>query len=69
MVVGVYGGEIPKVIVQLPDGSRARIPQKWTDYIQPFGNHTNSNNEHLLDLNCLFKLVKMIERLKKDGNF
>jgi hypothetical protein len=69
MILGTQRGQNPKVLVQLPNGKRVRIPQKWTDYVQPPDDNANSNNEHLLDLHGLVKVVKMIERLKKEGNF
>lgn len=69
MVMGTQRGKKPNVLIQLPSGKRIRIPQKWTDYVQTAVDNSSSNNSHLLDLNGLCKIVKMINRLKKEGHF
>ena len=66
-VVGLYRSDELWITVQLPDGLHTRIPAAWTDYAAPMEGDLPTASRHLLDLDGLRQVIRVIDHIRRDG--
>jgi hypothetical protein len=64
-IVRLRRGNDPDLIVVLPDGRHAAIALSSTDYAPPLESPPIIGAEHLLDLDGLRQVIKLLDRLAR----
>jgi len=59
-LVGVLRGPDSPLVVKMPDGSRARMQRDWTDYTSLAGDCDLTNITHLLSVESLREIIKIV---------
>jgi len=62
-LIGVFRGPNSCLIVKMPDGSRAHVVRGWTDYAQLSGDVELPAATHLLPVEGLRELIKIIDQM------
>lgn len=62
-LVAVLRGPNSRLIVKMPDGSRAQVVRDWTDYAQLSGDVELPAASHLLPVEGLRELIKIIAQV------
>jgi len=62
-LIGVLRGPNSRLIVKMPDGSRAQVVRDWTDYAQLSGDVELPAASHLLPVEGLRELIKIIAQV------
>ena len=62
-LVGVLRGPNSRLVVKMPDGSRVRVVRNWTDYARLSGDVELPAASHLLPVEGLRELIKIIAQM------
>jgi hypothetical protein len=62
-LVGVLRGPNSRLVVKMPDGSHVRVVRDWTDYARVSGDSELPAASHLLPVEGLRELIKIIAQV------
>lgn len=66
-VIQVSRADAPSITIKSPDGTQVTMPLGWTDYVNSSASSSpsgTSHTSHLLDINGLLDVVKIVIRIK-----
>jgi len=61
-LIGVRRGPNPLLLVKMPNGVRARVPRDWTDYGRSSLDDVSTDPNHILSIEGLRKMIKIISQ-------
>ena len=53
------------LLVRLANGTKIEVPRDWTDFESPMGGESHSAPTHLLDVNDLREILRIVAQLKQ----